>query len=371
MDKKKLTRLMIDTIVKRGIGNMADDPRRSIRRLADLGRQFSTGRFQDDIIDIIQTILADENSPYYIMIQSFLDNTDHTCIRKLCINIGYNSWTYDARTLRKKSAELGYVIPWLIIFNLDDNNTKDIIDNNIIANTNDTKDINTKDSCPALITPEYIKEKIEEARSLGINSFSIMQTGGNEITDKIIDIFRENEESAFFYFLENENLTDIQIAAIKECKNVMISINADKPQSSRTSKQLHDAKLLYSIHHYYDDNDFDNVSSLDANSESLKKYYDYQSSMVFLIPKEGCKSHGETVKNIRLEGKFPCFIWDMYYDAHLISQRLLGEENGFLELAKDGTILKPGSPKSSSLKTASLTDIIKAVMPKYTNSPKN
>lgn len=364
MDKKKLTRLMIDTVVKRGIENMADDPRRSIRRLADLGRQFSTGRFQDDIIDIIQTILADDNSPYYTMMQNLLDNTDHACIRKLGINIGYNSWTYDARILRKCSAELGHIIPWLLIFRLEDNHIKDSNTNDTNNNNSNANDINTKDN----INIEFIKRRISEARDLGINSFSIIQKGGNTDADKIIDIFRENEESAFFYFLDDAMLTESQISAIKECKNVMISINADDPQSSNMSRKMHDDKILYSIYHYYDDNDFDNVDSLDANSESLKKYYDYQSSMIFLMPGKGCKNHGETVKNIRLKGKFPCFIWDMYYDAHLISKRLLDEENGFLEFEKDGDVINP-RPKSNCPdnldKDTSLTDIIKAVMPKY------
>jgi hypothetical protein len=230
MDKKKLTRLMIDTVVKRGIENMADDPRRSIRRLADLGRQFSTGRFQDDIIDIIQTILADDNSPYYTMMQNLLDNTDHACIRKLGINIGYNSWTYDARTLRKYSAELGHIIPWLLIFRLEDNHIKDSNTNDTNNNNSSANDINTKDN----INIEFIKRRISEARDLGINSFSIIQKGGNTDADKIIDIFRENEESAFFYFLDDAMLTESQISAIKECKNVMISINADDPQRTRT-----------------------------------------------------------------------------------------------------------------------------------------
>ena len=257
MDKKKLTRLMIDTVVSRGIESMTDDPRRSIRRLADLGKQFSTGRFQDDIIDIIQTILADENSPYYTMLQNFLDNTDHSCIRKFGINMGYNSWTYDARILRQKSKELDITLPWILLFRFDADQGSGI-------------------------DPDRIRNKIKEATGLGINSFAILQKGGRVASDDLINIFKENEECAFFYFLENSELTASQLSAIKECQNVLISISADEPQSANTSKLLHDAKLLYSIHHFYNDDDFANVDSIDANSETLQRYFDYQSSMIFL-----------------------------------------------------------------------------------------
>lgn len=340
MDKKKLTRLMIDSVVKRGIENMADDPRRSIRKLADLGRQFSTGRFQDDIIDIIQTILSNEDSPYYTMLQNFLDNTDHSCIRRFGINMGYNSWTYDARILRQKSQDLSITLPWALMFKYDAR-----------------LDIGAD--------PAKIESMIEQALPYGINSFAIVQRGGSIASNEIIDIFRKNEECAFFYFLENAELTASQASALKECMNVMISISADEPQSFNTSKLLHDAKLLYSIHHFYDDNDFEKVDSIDANSDALQKYFDYQSSMVILIPKKGCANHGDIVKQIRLEGKFPCFIWDMYYDSSLISHRLLGDERGYLEFETDGSIVFPSNDNDALSIDSPFIDIVKNVMPAY------
>ena len=77
MDTQRITRLMIDTAVSRGIRDMSDNPKRSIRKLADLGKQFSTGRFQREIIDIIQGLLENDNSPYYSLIEDFLTHTDH------------------------------------------------------------------------------------------------------------------------------------------------------------------------------------------------------------------------------------------------------------------------------------------------------
>ena len=341
MDKKKLTRLMIDTVVSKGIENMADDPKRTIRKLADMGQQVSTGRFQEDIIDIIQTILADDNSPYYTMLQNFLDNTDHDTIRTFGINMGYNSWTYDARILRSKSEELGVYLPWILIFRFDADSDKGT-------------------------TPVFIKKAIEQALSYGINSFCIMQKGGLIASDELIEMFKEYEECGFFYFLEDSEITAGQLSAIKECKNVLLSINADEPQSGNTSKLLHDAKIMYSIHHFYDDNDFAYVDSIDANSESLKKYFDYKTGMIFLLPKDGCANHGDIVKQIRLEGKFPCFLWDLYHDSSLVSKHLVGQDNVFIEFDADGFVLKPSCEDANlNITKMPLIEIIRYVMPDF------
>ena len=116
MDSRKITETMIDTALTRGLKEMEDDPKRTIRKLADMGKQFSTGRFQPKIFEIIQTLLENENSPYYDLLQYFLKHTDHNNAKRFGINIGYYSWTYYARTLREKAKEKGYSIPWSINF---------------------------------------------------------------------------------------------------------------------------------------------------------------------------------------------------------------------------------------------------------------
>ena len=113
---KVITRLMIDAAVDRGIKEMAEDPKRAVRKLADMGKQFSTGRFQSQTFDIIQTLLENDDSPYYALIERVLQNTDHRVLKRFGINMGYGSWTWGARAIRRVSEQKGYQIPWLIIF---------------------------------------------------------------------------------------------------------------------------------------------------------------------------------------------------------------------------------------------------------------
>ena len=49
MTKNDITRGLIDFAVSQCLKNIKEDPYRSIRRLADLGRQFAKGRFQEEL----------------------------------------------------------------------------------------------------------------------------------------------------------------------------------------------------------------------------------------------------------------------------------------------------------------------------------
>ena len=90
---------MIETAVKHGFREMREDPERSLRQLADLGKQFSKNRFQEDIFSVIQEALSNEDSAYYSMIENALNNFDETALETFGTNVGYNAWTCGARNL--------------------------------------------------------------------------------------------------------------------------------------------------------------------------------------------------------------------------------------------------------------------------------
>ena len=58
MTKNDITRGLIDFAVSQCLKNIKEDPYRSIRRLADLGRQFAKGRFQEELFFPLPEIAA-------------------------------------------------------------------------------------------------------------------------------------------------------------------------------------------------------------------------------------------------------------------------------------------------------------------------
>lgn len=76
MNSQDITRALIDTTVARAMVEMDADPKRSVRKLCDLGRQFSRGRFQNQIFAIFQDLLRNDESPYYQAIDFLLRSND-------------------------------------------------------------------------------------------------------------------------------------------------------------------------------------------------------------------------------------------------------------------------------------------------------
>ncbi|MDO4292790.1 MAG: hypothetical protein Q4C65_06105 [Eubacteriales bacterium] len=104
MTKQDITRGLIEFAVNQCLNTMKEDPHRSIRRLADLGRQFAKGRFQERLFSLFQTLLTHEDSPYYDMIARLLSQADSARLKQFCINVGYNAWTVGAAKIRAEAS---------------------------------------------------------------------------------------------------------------------------------------------------------------------------------------------------------------------------------------------------------------------------
>ncbi len=317
MDSTKITVTMIDTAVTHGLKEMTDDPKRTIRKLADMGRQFSTGRFQPYIFEIIQNLLEKEDSPYYSLLQSFLAHTDQKNAKKFGINMGYYSWTYYARILRQRSEELDCTIPWVISFNLD------------------TRFIDDPDD--RYISIPRIKELILEARNYGINTFSFSLHGGLTPGKNIFSLFEEFEECAFFLFLGNSQITVAQQDKLKKCGNTLLVIDCSSEDAVDTCEALNSSGNLYSIYYNYKNEE---ISLLEKRS-----FYDalsiFPSNMLFLVSDDNSyEKVGPIVKDIRMEQKCPYFLWEQKYDTLKISSIICDNEI-FMSIDSEGNVTDP------------------------------
>lgn len=97
MNSQDITRALIDTTVARAMVEMDADPKRSVRKLCDLGRQFSRGRFQNQIFAIFQDLLRNDESPYY----QAIDFRCAATIRKRFVSSASTSATTVLPTVRR------------------------------------------------------------------------------------------------------------------------------------------------------------------------------------------------------------------------------------------------------------------------------
>ena len=191
MNSQDITRAIIDTTVARAMAEMDADPKRSVRKLCDLGRQFSRGRFQNQIFAIFQDLLRNDESPYYQAIDYLLRNNDPKALRQFGINLGYNSFTYGAQVLRQKQKELFFAIPWMVQLRLDSR-------------------------IPGTYGPSFFASVIETGLQYGIYAYQLRSLDHHEQMEEYLAIIKQHPACAFLWFLSDAPLTGKQMELFEE-----------------------------------------------------------------------------------------------------------------------------------------------------------
>ena len=230
MNSQDITRALIDTTVARAMVEMDADPKRSVRKLCDLGRQFSRGRFQNQIFAIFQDLLRNDESPYYQAIDFLLRSNDPEALRQFGINIGYNSFTYGAQILRQKQKELSFAVPWVVKLRLDSR----------IPDTYDSS---------------FFASVVRTGLTYGIYSYQLRSMDHHEDMESYLAVIQSHPECAFLWFLSDTPLTEKQQKLLLSCPNLMVSLPIDASSTASMAKALRRQKTLFGMHKVYQDAD--------------------------------------------------------------------------------------------------------------------
>lgn len=109
--ENNMSRILIETVVRRTLKDMKENPERSIRNLVDMALHFSEGRFQKNFFQAAQTMLKNENSPYYALLRNISSSVDTERLVTFGMNLGYNSCTLGAKKSGKTSRNLDAAFP--------------------------------------------------------------------------------------------------------------------------------------------------------------------------------------------------------------------------------------------------------------------
>lgn len=231
--QQTITRSLIETLVKSKLEDLKNSPERTTRNLVDMAFHFSKGRFQKRFFEIAQTMLENENSPYYQMVYHTVANVDSKRILNFGMNLGYNSCTYGAKIIRKTEEQYGFNVPWCITLELE----KETL----------------------IQAPEHYHQLFQEGKSLGIYTWHIFS---HDCMSEFLPIIEMNPECAFFIFcsptelteslLDNyssinndyndNNLTDILnnelLCSVNETDSSFFVLISDRTCSNETKKQV-------------------------------------------------------------------------------------------------------------------------------------
>lgn len=312
--QNNFTRMMIEVAVDKALVEIKRKSKRALRNLADLGLRYAKGRFQDNFFTIAHHMLEDDNSPYYDMFFHLANDVDPNMLKKFGINLGYNSWTTGAKTIRKWEQENGYHVPWTVVFDWETSRTDQ------------------------LLGRQEIQENIFQAKEMGVYCYMFFVGENAKTFHELLDVFEKNDDCAFLCFCEAPLITPQIAARLRKMGNAMPIIDISKQKKEQTvnaCRILLAEKCLFSLSVVYDDK---NTASI---IEEYNKTGDRSlCAFLFLMKKQGCSDKvaaqmHEFVDESQENPQNTLFPIDFYEDISHVD-RTISKENCYLEIkAKD------------------------------------
>lgn len=327
-----MSKIVVETMVRKTLRDIQDSPERSIRNLLDMAIQFSKGRFQKSFLETARKMLDDDKSEYYPLVQDVVLHTKPEKLLKLGMNLGYNSCTLGATTIREQKQQHGYHISWAIAFEMDEDRIG-----------------------------EYGKQysaKIEEGEQIGVNSWLLFM---DDNPVKALSIIEKHPDSAFFLFCKSKFIVEGFVERLSVLDNVMTVLSYDD-LCSEACGRLRKEKLVYGVYYIYGECDTEEIVSGDMFCATQQLH----PAATILIPAHDCSKNTveqvyQFVVEARSSQKYRTLAWDLYGDHCFIDQIISGDAH-FVCFDKDGrmcdTLQKVGDD-TASLFSMSLSDIFR------------
>ncbi len=291
-----INRILIEAVVKNTLKEIEDSPERSIRRLVDMALNFSEGRFKNDFFGVAQRMLENENSPYYDLIRDVVTHVDHERILRLGMNIGFNSCTEGAKTIRKNEEALGFNIPWAVFLHLD----QQIL----------------------LEKPELYDHIFSQGEALGIYTWILFEDGP---LAEVLPLMKTHEDSAFLLVCEPESVTEDFLDNAAQIYNMMPVVRYDEEKTAAFDL-LRKKRYLYAAYQTYGDQDAEMLT----NGDLFYSAEQVHAVLTALLPKPDCAqevrnqaaAYVERARNEQLFGTIP---WEAWYDSCRVDAIISGD----------------------------------------------
>ena len=332
MSNRDFTRILIEGAVNRTLSQLRRDPRRSLRNLVDLGVTFSRGRFQKPFLEMAQSMLENEESAYYDLLDLLAGQVDPAHIKNFGINLGYEGLTKGAETIRQTEKLGGYNIPWAISM-----------------------------VCGGALDQAAITHMIHQGMEQGVYVYGLLDRGVS--LTMVQELSERFPRCAFFLVTTGNNLLSQSLEPLKSCNNLYISVETGE-EGMEACEALAGEELFYGVHQIYRDDSC-------VAPEQLERYMDYRPVAVLLIPEnEGAYAQSQGIyqraKEIRMSQKYPFVLIEALGDSLYIDQVISGD-GCMLNILENGDaqgINREGMRKNGNLLDLPLTQILRRNVPK-------
>lgn len=289
--ENSMSRILIETTVRRTLKDMKENPERSIRNLVDMALRFSEGRFQKNFFQIAQTMLKNENSPYYALMRNAASSADTERLVCFGMNLGYNSCTLGAKRIRENEQALGCSIPWTVAFQIDSSQISEHL-------------------------PEYLTA-VSNGEKLGIYTWVLF---AQSHLQEMFPLIHGHPDSAFFLFCDPDDIDNAFLDSISDVNNLMLVIRYEEAAEALYT-QIRDSGLLYSAYYTYSQEDIESI----MNGDLFYSIQQVHPVFTVLLAQPDCpepiqsKVH-QAVVQARNEQSYQTVPWEFYFDNRIIDK---------------------------------------------------
>lgn len=332
-----ISRVLIETVVKKALRDIKDSPERSMRNLVDMALQFSNGRFQRVFFETTQTMLQNEDSAYYRLVRDAAYSVSEDRVLTFGVNLGYSSCTYGAKIIRETESKEHFNIPWALSLGVDE-------------------------ASWSKHASRY-QEVISEGEKLGVYSWLLFADG---CPIDFLCLAAQHPKHAFAIFCKPEHVTEKLIEEAEAIHNIMFVIQYSET-AAEACQLLRENKQLYSVYMQYGEAEVESILSgeLFCCAEPLHPAF------TMLLADNSCSMMTRAmvydfVTKSRKEQKYQTLPWDVIHDSRFVDS-IISDDScaaGFDASGRLCTIEEQPSRKDCNLFTQPLAEILKAAFPK-------
>jgi len=289
--ENSMSRILIETVVRKTLKDMKEDPERSIRNLVDMAMHFSEGRFQTNFFRIAQTMLKNENSPYYALLRNISSSVDTERLVTFGMNLGYNSCTLGAKKIRENEQDLGCNIPWTVAFQTEGSKISEHLS-------------------------EY-HAAVADGEKLGIYAWMLFAQSHPQA---LLPLIHKHPDSAFFLFCDPDDIDTAFLDSISDVNNLMLVVRYEEAAEALYT-QIRDNGLLYSAYYTYAQKDIKSIK----NGDLFYSIQQIHPVFTILLAQPDCpepiqNAAYQAVVQARNEQSYQTVPLEYYFDNRLIDK---------------------------------------------------
>ena len=280
MNTQDVTRSVIRLELVRAFRGMESNPKRTLRKLADLGKVCARGSVQKEIFGIFQQCLR------------YKEN-----LTTFGMNLGYNSWTDGAKKIRAKRDNEGILTSWIQILDLSKSEW----------------------------TAENLNAFIDFWKTYGVCTYAFLPSASFSENTFLPEVFQKQDDCAFLWFLSDLDSFCINMDDYKDVQNVMPIFKMEALMESEIHQILSAHKKLYGVYQLYNEQNIRECIS----RKSLGLLSSLGTPFLFFLS-EDRKSDTSSVASrfavdTRMKQAYPFLAVDFYSDITRINEIISGD----------------------------------------------